>query len=156
MEDNDLITLTADIVAAHVSNNSVAISDVGNLVERIHEALRGLAEPQQEASQARVPVVSIRASVKPDYLVCMQCGKKQKTLQRHLQAAHGMTPEQYRGEYGLPRAYPMVAPTYSERRSSMAKASGFGRKKAEPKAAPAPAKRGASKPRGKKDAAPSE
>ena len=132
----DLISLTADIVSAHVANNSVALGDVPNLIERVHTALAGLGAPAVEGPQDKVPVVSIRASIKPEYLVCMECGAKQKTLKRHLQTAHGMAPDQYRKDYGLPNDYPMVAPEYSERRSGMAKARGFGRKKEEAAAPP--------------------
>jgi predicted transcriptional regulator len=156
VEDSKLITLTAGIVAAHVSNNSVAVGDVGNLVLRVHEALAGLRQNTAEQSPAaKVPVVSVRASVKPDYIVCMECGKKQKTLRRHLQTAHSMTPAQYRQDYGLPDTYPMTSPNYSEQRRSMAKTIGLGRKKAEPEgsSAPegAPPKRASRKPRAKKD-----
>ena len=130
MADNSqLITLTADIVAAHVSNNSVAVGDVGALVQRVHEALSSLGGEREQEKQEKVPVVSVRASIKPDYLVCMECGRKQKTLKRHLQNAHGMTPDQYREDYGLPKSYPMTAPSYSERRSAMAKELGLGRKR---------------------------
>jgi predicted transcriptional regulator len=153
MEQETLITLTADIVSAHVSNNNVAVGDVGNLVQRVHEALAGLGQaPAEEGPQAKVPVVSIRASVRPDYIACMECGKKQKTLRRHLQTAHQMTPEEYRKDYGLPASYPMTAPNYSEQRREMAKTIGLGRKKGEK----VPASKGARKPREKKDAAPSE
>jgi predicted transcriptional regulator len=155
-EDNQLITLTADIVSAHVSNNSVAVGDVANLVQRVHEALAGLGQAPAEGPQSKTPVVSIRASVKPDYIVCMECGKKQKTLRRHLQTAHGMTPEQYRADYGLPREYPMTAPNYSEQRRSMAKTIGLGRKKAAQASAPAPAKRRGRKPRAEGGAAADE
>jgi predicted transcriptional regulator len=133
-----LIELTADIVAAHVSNNSVAVGDVANLVERVHGALAGLGQSEAEPEeQKKVAVVSIRASIKPDYIVCMECGKRQRTLKRHLQSAHGMTPDQYRRDYGLPREYPMTAPSYSQQRQDMARAIGLGRKRQEPEAAPA-------------------
>ena len=146
MEDNNLIALTADIVAAHVSNNSVAVSEVGNLIQRVHEALSALGGAALEQTHAKNPVVSIRASVKPDFIVCMECGKKQKTLRRHLQIAHGMTPEQYRRDYGLPDTYPMTSPNYSEKRRSMANAFGLGRKKAAPDGAPGPSKPARRKP----------
>jgi predicted transcriptional regulator len=134
-EDNQLITLTADIVSAHVANNNVAVGDVANLVQRVHEALAGLgAAPAAEEPQKKEPVVSVRASVKPEYIVCMECGKRQKTLKRHLQSAHGMTPQQYRSDYGLPDSYPMVAPAYAAQRSEMAKSIGLGRKKVEAEA----------------------
>jgi predicted transcriptional regulator len=136
VEESNLMILTADIVAAHVSNNSVAVEDFGNLVQRVHEALAGLIGDTAEQSPAsKVPVVSVRASVKPDYTICMECGKKQKTLRRHLQTAHGMTPAQYRQDYGLPDSYPMTSPNYSEQRRDMAKTIGLGRKRAEPEAA---------------------
>ena len=141
-EQSNLLELTAEIVAAHVANNSVAVGDVAGLVQRVHEALAGLGQPAQEAEAGKVPVVSVRSSVKPDYIVCMECGRKQKTLRRHLQAAHGMTPDQYRRDYGLPTSYPMTAPNYSERRREMAKTIGLGRKRREAPAAEAPAKPG--------------
>jgi len=132
-EDNQLITLTADIVSAHVSNNSVAVGDVANLVQRVHEALAGLgAAPAEQAPQKKEPVVSIRASVKPDYIVCMECGKRQKTLKRHLQTAHRLTPQQYRRDYGLPDSYPMVSAEYARMRRDMANSIGLGRKKEDP------------------------
>lgn len=127
--ENQLVLLTADIVAAHLTNNIVAVGDVGDLIQRVHGALSDLGRPVQEEPAAKQPVVSIRASVKPDYLVCMECGRKQKTLRRHLQSAHGMTADQYRQDYGLPQDYPLVAPDYSSRRSEMAKAIGLGRKR---------------------------
>ena len=128
MDKNELTELTADIVAAHVSNNSVAVGDIANLIQQVHAALAGLEQGAPEAQQGKSPVVSIRASIKPDYIVCMECGKKQKTLRRHLQTAHGMTPDQYRKDYGLPDTYPLTAPNYSETRRTMAKSFGLGRK----------------------------
>ena len=126
-EQNQLIELTADIVSAHVSNNTVSLSDVASLVQQVHQALSGLGqEPEAPAPQKKEPVVSVRASVKPDYIVCMECGKRQRTLKRHLQSAHGMSPDQYRQDYGLPNTYPMVAPDYAERRRELAKAIGLG------------------------------
>ncbi|MDQ4087363.1 MAG: MucR family transcriptional regulator [Pseudomonadota bacterium] len=149
MDHSSLVTLTADIVAAHVANNRVPPNDMPNLVRQVHGALAALvAAPQaQEAEQKKSPIVSVRASIKPDYLVCMECGKRQKTLRRHLMTAHGMTPDQYRKDYGLPDSYPLTAPNYSDRRREMAKAIGLGRKKGEK--APAP-KSGGSGGRGRK------
>jgi predicted transcriptional regulator len=131
MENEQLVQLTADIVAAHVANNNVAVGDVGNLVQRVYEALSVLDKPAADAQQqqAKTPVVSVRSSIKPEYVVCMECGAKQRMLKRHLMTAHGMTPDQYRSDYGLPREYPMVAPNYSEQRRSLAHAIGLGRKK---------------------------
>jgi predicted transcriptional regulator len=136
-DEQALIELTADIVSAHVSNNTVSLSDVPVLVQQVHAALAQLGAPQAEAEpQGKTPVVSARASVKPDFITCMECGQKQKTLKRHLMAAHGLTPDQYRKDYGLPNSYPMVAPSYSAQRGALAKAIGLGRKKAEPAAEP--------------------
>jgi predicted transcriptional regulator len=133
MADEQLITLTADIVAAHVANNNVAVGDVANLVQQVHTALAKLGEPQAAPEpEAKKPVVSVRSSVKPDFIVCMECGSKQKMLKRHLQTAHSMSPDQYRQDYGLPKDYPMVAPNYSEQRRALANSIGLGRKKGEP------------------------
>lgn len=130
MENEQLVQLTADIVAAHVANNNVAVGDVGNLVARVYEALSGLEKPADTGQAAeKTPVVSVRASIKPEYIVCMECGAKQRMLKRHLMTAHKMTPDQYRSDYGLPREYPMVAPNYSEQRRTLAHAIGLGRKK---------------------------
>ena len=129
MENEKLIELTADIVAAHVSNNSVSVGDMAALVQRVHEALSGLNRSEQPARQAKTPMVTARASVKPDFLVCMECGGRHKMLKRHLMNAHNMTPDQYRSDYGLPREYPMVAPNYSEQRRTLAHAIGLGRRR---------------------------
>jgi len=131
MEQEKLVELTADIVAAHVVNNTVSVGDMATLVQRVYEALSGLDQSGKEpARQEKTPVVSIRASVKPDFLICMECGGKHKMLKRHLMNAHDMTPDQYRGDYGLPRDYPMVAPNYSEQRRTLAHSIGLGRRRA--------------------------
>ena len=136
MENEQLVQLTADIVAAHVANNNVAVGDVGNLVHRVYEALSGLEKPAGESEpQEKTPVVSVRASIKPEYIICMECGAKQRMLKRHLMTAHSMTPDQYRNDYALPREYPMVAPNYSEQRRALAHSIGLGRKKAPSEAA---------------------
>ena len=101
-EDNNLVELTADIVSAHVSNNSVAIGDVAKLVQQVHQALSRLGAPEAAVTAKKEPVVSAKASVKPDYLICMACGKKQKTLKRHIQNAHQLSPAEYRAEFDLP------------------------------------------------------
>ncbi len=128
-EAEDLVAITADIVAAHVSHNSVAVSDLPNLIQKVHEALQSVSGSAKAEQEGKNPVVSIRASIKPDYLICLKCGRKQKVLRRHLQTAHGMTPETYRNDYGLPKSYPMVAANYSERRRELAQSIGLGRKK---------------------------
>lgn len=129
MDKLELVTLTADIVSAHVSNNRVPVGEMANLLQRVHEALSSLGDAEPEQEKGKVPVVSVRASIKPDHIICMECGKKQKTLKRHLATAHGMTPEQYRADYGLPCEYPMTAPEYSQRRRAMAHTIGLGRKR---------------------------
>lgn len=129
MTDNEsLATLTADIVSAHVSNNSVAISDLPLLIQNVHAALAGLSQPAPEPVTKQEPAVSIRASIKPDYIVCLDDGKKLKMLKRHLMTHYQMTPDDYRAKWNLPADYPMVAPNYSEQRRSLAKTIGLGRK----------------------------
>jgi predicted transcriptional regulator len=122
------ITLTADIVAAHVSNNSVAVSDIPSLISNVHSALAGLATPAAAEPVRQEPAVSIRSSIKPDYIVCLEDGKKLKMLKRHLMTHYGMTPDDYRAKWGLAGDYPMVAPNYAEQRRTLAKAIGLGRK----------------------------
>ena len=122
-----LITLTSDIVAAHVSNNSVAVDELPTLIKNVYGALSGLGAAAQEEARPE-PAVSIRASVKPDHLVCLEDGKKMKMLKRHLMTDHGMTPDEYRARWGLPSDYPMVAPEYAEKRRTLAKQIGLGRK----------------------------
>ncbi|MEH6702179.1 MucR family transcriptional regulator [Parasphingorhabdus sp.] len=123
-----LITFTSDIVAAHVSNNSVAVSDLPLIISSVHGALAGLSG--KAAEQARPdPAVPIKSSIKPDYVVCLEDGKKLKMLKRHLMTHYGMTPEDYRAKWGLPNDYPMVAPNYAEKRRQLAKAIGLGKKK---------------------------
>ena len=125
-DSNDLlVTLTADIVAAHVSNNSVAISDLSVLINNVHTALTGLGTVVVEEEKL-VPAVSVRASVKPDHIVCLEDGKKLKMLRRHLMTHYNMTPEDYRAKWNLPADYPMVAPNYAEKRRALAKEIGLG------------------------------
>ena len=133
-----LITLTSDIVAAHVSNNRVDVADVPKLISSIHQALSGLGSPAEEARPE--PAVSIRSSVKKDHLVCLEDGKKMKMLKRHLMTEHGMTPDEYRERWGLSSDYPMVAPDYAETRRDLAKRIGLGRKPGESPRKKAPAK----------------
>lgn len=122
-----LIELTADVVSSHVSNNSIPIGEVPRLIQEVYAALLALREPAPEPKPERTSVVSARASIKPDHLVCMECGQKQKLLKRHLLTAHGLTPSQYRAEFSLSGDYPMVAPAYSKRRSELAHSSGLGK-----------------------------
>ncbi|ABD25430.1 transcriptional regulator, MucR family [Novosphingobium aromaticivorans DSM 12444] len=125
-----LITLTSDIVAAHVSNNSVAVSDLPTLITNVYSALAGLDQPAPAEEPAPEPAVSIRSSVKNDHIVCLEDGKKLKMLKRHLATRYNMTPEQYRARWNLPADYPMVAPAYAEKRRELAKKIGLGRKPA--------------------------
>jgi predicted transcriptional regulator len=124
-----LITLTADIVAAHVSNNSVAVNDLPTLISNVHTALTALDGPPPPPEVKQEPKVSIRASIKPDYIVCLEDGKKLKMLKRHLMTHYNMTPEQYRAKWNLPADYPMVAPNYAEQRRTLAKKIGLGTKR---------------------------
>lgn len=125
---DQLITLTADIVAAHVSNNSVAVNDLPQLIGNVHGALRNLSVAVQIEAKPE-PKVPIRSSIKPDYIVCLEDGKKLKMLKRHLMTHYQMTPDQYRDKWGLARDYPMVAPNYAEQRRVLAKSIGLGTKK---------------------------
>jgi predicted transcriptional regulator len=125
---SNLIELTADIVSAHVSNNAVSLTDVAGLVQGVYASLARLGVEAAPEPRERAPAVSVRASVRPDVLVCLECGRKQKILKRHLLTAHGLTPDEYRRAFGLPASYPMVAADYSERRAELAKSMGLGRR----------------------------
>lgn len=123
-----LITLTSDIVAAHVSNNGVSVDDLPSLITNVFGALASLGNAAPAVEKLPEPAVSIRASVKPDHIVCLEDGKKLKMLKRHLMTHYNMTPDQYRARWGLPADYPMVAPNYAEKRRELAKKIGLGRK----------------------------
>ena len=132
-----IITLTADIVAAHVSNNNVAVSDLPTLIANVHAALAGLGTPQVVVPTPAEPAVPIRSSIKADYLICLEDGKKLKMLKRHLMTHYGLTPQDYRTKWGLPASYPRVAPNYAEQRRALAKQIGLGRKPGKRKTAKA-------------------
>ena len=123
-----LITLTSDIVAAHLSNNSVSVDDVPALISNVYGALAGLGQAAPVIEKAPEPAVSIRSSVKSDHIVCLEDGKKLKMLKRHLMTHYNLTPEQYRQRWNLPSDYPMVAPDYAQKRRDLAKKIGLGRK----------------------------
>lgn len=132
MADNEptnleLLTHTTEIVAAHVRRNSVAPSDVPGLIRSVHEALAESGQPAPEEPK-KVPAVPINKSVQPDYIVCLEDGKKLKMLKRHLKTAYGMTPGEYREKWNLSPDYPMVAPNYAAQRSSLAKQIGLGKR----------------------------
>jgi predicted transcriptional regulator len=127
--EDTLLTLTADIVAAHVSNNSVAVNDLPNLIQNVHAALNGISGRASVPEPMPEPKVPIRSSVKPDYIVCLEDGKRLKMLKRHLMTHYNMTPDQYRQKWGLAADYPMVAPNYAEQRRTLAKSIGLGTKR---------------------------
>ena len=124
---NELLSLTADIVAAHVGHNRVTVTELPELIAKVHGALAGLGqETTSLTATEQKPAVSVRSSIKPDHIVCLEDGKKLTMLKRYLQTNYGMTPQQYRAKWKLPADYPMVAPNYAEKRSSLAKAIGLG------------------------------
>ncbi|QZH75281.1 MAG: MucR family transcriptional regulator [Erythrobacter sp.] len=122
-----LITLTADIITAHVANNNVDVDTLPSLIQNVYGALAGLGTTEAVVERPE-PAVSVRASVKNDHIVCLEDGKKMKMLKRHLMTDHGMTPDEYRERWGLGSDYPMVAPDYAEKRRELAKKIGLGRK----------------------------
>jgi predicted transcriptional regulator len=126
MADGVLLGLAAQIVSAHVSNNAVESVDLPALINDVHRALANAGQPT--APLRGEPAVSVRQSKKPDHLVCLECGKHFSVLRRHLANDHQLTPEEYRQKWDLPRDYPIVAPQYAKRRSSLAKKTGFGGK----------------------------
>jgi predicted transcriptional regulator len=123
---NDLLALTTEIVAAHVSNNTVAVSDLPQLINQVYQSLAGIGKAQPAAAERPQPAVSIKRSVHPDYIICLEDGKKLKMLKRHLKTAYNMTPDEYRERWGLAPDYPMVAPNYARQRSKLAKEIGLG------------------------------
>ena len=122
----DLLPLTADIVAAYLSQNDLSAEHLPALIRSVHDALATPTTPEPVAEEAPTPAVNPKRSVFPDYIICLEDGKKLKMLRRHLKTAYNMTPEEYRARWGLPREYPMVAPGYSEKRSSLAREIGLG------------------------------
>ena len=121
-----LIALTADIVSAHVSNNNVTVTDLPLLIQNVHGALNSLGDALVVPEARPEPAVSIRSSIKPDYVVCLEDGKKLKMLKRHLMTHYQLTPDQYRAKWNLPSDYPMVAPNNAEQRRTLAKKIGLG------------------------------
>lgn len=119
---------TVAIVSAFLSNNIVPASDVPGLIGKVHEAVTALDVAKPSLMEKQEPAVSIRASVKPDYIVCLECGEKHKMLRRHINAAHNISEHEYRSKWNLPSDYPLVAPNYSEKRRVIAKDTGLGRK----------------------------
>jgi predicted transcriptional regulator len=122
----DLLALTTEIVAAHVSNNTVAVGDLPNLINQVYQSLSTIGTAPAAAPERPQPAVSIKKSIHPDYIVCLEDGKKLKMLKRHLKTAYDMTPDDYRERWGLAADYPMVAPNYAKQRSRLAKEIGLG------------------------------
>ncbi len=125
-QSRDLLALTTEIVAAHVSNNTVALGDLPQLINQIYNSLANIGSVPAAPPARPQPAVSVKKSVQPDYIVCLEDGKKLKMLKRHLKTAYNMSPESYRERWGLPPDYPMVAPNYARQRSHLAKEIGLG------------------------------
>jgi predicted transcriptional regulator len=123
---SDLLTLTTEIVAAHVSNNTVSVSDLPTLINQVYQSLATIGQSPAISAERPQPAVSVKRSVHPDYIVCLEDGKKLKMLKRHLKTAYNMTPDEYRERWGLAPDYPMVAPNYARQRSKLAKEIGLG------------------------------
>jgi predicted transcriptional regulator len=140
-----IVEKTSEIVAAFVSNNETTTTELPALIQAVHRALSGISVAAPEPEPRKEPAISVRRSVTPDYLVCLEDGRKFKSLKRHLRTKYDMSPEDYRAKWGLPKDYPMVAPNYAAARSALAKNMGLGKGgRQPPKAAPAPrAKRAA-------------
>ncbi len=128
VDNKSLIKMTTTVVAAYLTNNSIASNQISEVIHAIHGALKGLAsgggEPEPEPLR---PAVAIKKSITSDYIICLEDGKQLKMLKRHLRTTYGMTPEEYRAKWGLPADYPMVAPNYAQQRSDFAKRIGLGR-----------------------------
>lgn len=148
MKKDALIHLTAEVASAHVANNEVGADEVGRLVTSIHDALSSLGKQKVDDAGPDL-AVSVRASVKKDHLVCLVCGKKLKTLKRHLRVQHDMQPQDYREAYNLPSDYPMIAREYASRRSDLAKEIGLGKQPEQKRGRKAASKSGGSGPHSK-------
>jgi predicted transcriptional regulator len=131
MDAAERLEQVAEIVSAYVSNNALSAADLPKLIATTHQALRTLSAAEAPAAEELIPAVPVKKSVTPDFIICLDDGKKFKSLKRHLTQL-GMTPAEYRTKWGLPESYPMVAPNYSATRSSLAKSNGLGRKPAQP------------------------
>ncbi|MGB2932255.1 MAG: MucR family transcriptional regulator [Methyloceanibacter sp.] len=130
LEKNELVELTAEIVSAYVTNNTVVASDLPSVIHNVFDALsRASANSGQPAREELKPAVPIKRSVTPDHIVCLEDGKKFKSLKRHLRTHYDLSPEEYREKWGLPHDYPMVAPNYAAARSDLAKRMGLGQRR---------------------------
>src|SRR4029077_5200734 len=133
-QSSDLLTLTTEIVAAHVSNNTVSVGDLPQLINQVYNSLANIGSTPSPPAERPQPAVPVKKSVFPDYIVCLEDGKKLKMLKRHLKTAYNMTPESYRERWGLTTDYPMVAPNYARQRSRLAKEIGLGTRARRPRA----------------------
>lgn len=144
----DLIELTADIVSAYVTKNAVPPTQIPDLIAQVHSALQKTHEAPAEAeSQPPQPAVTVKKSITPDFLICLEDGRQFRSMRRHLSTSHGMTPDQYRAKWGLSQDYPMVAPNYAAARSKLAQSMGLGQKRKSATATGATAAKKARRPR---------
>ncbi len=125
---NELLVLTTEIVSAHVANNTVSLADLPQLIQQVYGTLAGIGGASASVGARPQPAVAVKKSVTPDFIICLEDGRKLKMLKRHLKTAYNMTPEDYRERWQLPADYPMVAPNYAKQRSSLAKKIGLGTK----------------------------
>ncbi len=122
----EILRMTSNVVAAYLHNNPLPSAELPNVIQTIHGSLKALNNGGETQSAPQKPAVSVRRSVTPDYIVCLEDGKKLKMLKRHLRTTYGLTPDEYRAKWGLPADYPMVAPNYAKQRSAFAKKTGLG------------------------------
>jgi len=142
-DQNNIIEMTTDIVSGYVSNNNVSPHELPNLIQQVHAALTSVSRGAVEAPvAAQAPAVPVKKSIQPDHLVCLEDGRKFKSLKRHLRTKYNLSPEEYRAKWGLPKTYPMVAPEYAAARSALAKSMGLGQGGRQAAKAAPPAKRG--------------
>lgn len=127
LDQSEVLTLTTDIVSAHVANNPVEISELPDLIKAVYSVLADLTHEEASLSRDLKPAVPVQESITDDYIVCLEDGKKLKMLKRHLKTSYDMTPDQYRDRWNLPSDYPMVAPNYAQKRQELAKKIGLGR-----------------------------
>ncbi|PYD62777.1 transcriptional regulator [Gluconacetobacter entanii] len=146
IQNSEIMSLTTDIVSAYMANNSLPPERVPELIRNVFTALGATADGWQDKVEPQQPAVPIKKSVFPDYIICLEDGKKLKMLKRHLDRAYGMTPDQYREKWGLPPHYPMTAPNYAAKRSALAQQSGLGRSITSASATPAAAQADAEAP----------
>ena len=126
-EKSEVIEMTADIVSAYVGNNTISTADLASLIQSVHSALSGVTNSGEPVEAApKEPAVPVKRSIQPDHLVCLEDGRKFKSLKRHLRTKYNLSPEEYRAKWGLPKDYPMVAPSYAKARSELAKQMGLG------------------------------